>query len=103
MSGWIVAAIPFPWQRERCANASRVALGAFLCGFALTGLHAAHAWSAVAGDLEKHETIVTAASSTCRSTNPDARGFSSKSMRSERPCPNCVPQPALAWYDDEHA
>lgn len=79
-------------------------LGAFFCGFALTGLHAAYALSIqLPASLEKHETVVTGWIVDLPQHEPrrtrflfevDAEGAKQPELRGRTL--------RLAWYDDEH-
>lgn len=106
-SGWFN--LPRFWRRwpgaEHLMDASRRRLlGAFFCGFALTGLNAAYALSIqLPASLEKHETVVTGWIVDLPQHEPrrtrflfevDAEGAKQPELRGRTL--------RLAWYDDEH-
>ena len=106
-SGWIGwPRFRFPWHHvERCANASRRrALGAFICGFALTGLHAVHALDVqLPAALEKHETIVHGRILDLPQHEPRRTRFLFEVDADETVLPELRGRTLrLAWYDDEH-
>src|SRR4249919_687910 len=105
--GWIGwPRFRFPWHHvELCANASRRrALGAFLCGFALTGLHAVHALDVqLPAALEKHETIVHGRILDLPQHEPRRTRFLFEVDADETVLPELRGRTLrLAWYEHRH-
>ncbi|GAB3355252.1 DNA internalization-related competence protein ComEC/Rec2 [Lysobacter tyrosinilyticus] len=79
-------------------------LGAFICGFALTGLHGAHALSGqLPGELEKSEVIVTGRIVDLPQHEPRSTRFLFKVDAAKDRVPALHGRLLrLGWYDDEH-
>lgn len=87
----------------RDASGRRIA-GAFLCGFALTGLHAAHALAVqLPAALEKQETFVTGHIADLPQHEPRRTRFLFEVDTDGAKQPELQGRTLkLAWYDDEH-